>query len=94
METHKAPAVICLVFERHHQRLLKYSEIPSLSPQDFFNLLHEVHPVPSGVHNTNLLDPHDILAVDPAKEQFKDLLEVIFFRSSKAYLDAKTNSLH
>jgi hypothetical protein len=48
MENHKAPALIYLVLERHHQRLLEYSEIPS--PQDFFNLLHKkVHPMPSGV---------------------------------------------
>jgi hypothetical protein len=31
------------VFDRHHQRLLEYSEILSESPQPFFTLLHEVH---------------------------------------------------
>jgi hypothetical protein len=89
MENHKAPSLVYLVFERHHQRLLEYSEIPSLSPQDFFNLLHEVHPMPSGIFESNLLEPQDILDMELAKEQFKDLLDALFFCSWKAYLDAK-----
>jgi hypothetical protein len=66
LDNHKAPTLIYLVFERHHQRLLEYSEIPT--PQNFFNLLHDVYPVPSGVYEINSLDPHDTLAVEPAKE--------------------------
>jgi hypothetical protein len=39
------------------------------------------------------LEPHDILAVEPAEERFKDLLEALFFRSWKVYLDMKTEGL-
>jgi hypothetical protein len=68
MENHKAPALISLVFKWHHQRLLKYSEIPTWSPQDFLDLLHEVHHVSSGVHEHMMLDPYDITAMEPTKE--------------------------
>jgi hypothetical protein len=95
MENHEAPALIYLVFERYyHQRLLKYSKIPTQSPQYLFDLLHGVHPVPSCIHEYMILDPHNITAKEPTnKERFKDLIVALFCWSWTAYLDAKTNTL-
>jgi hypothetical protein len=93
MMNYQAPALIYLVFDRHHQSLLEYSEIQPDSPQHYFNLLHEAHPVPSGLYESQTLEPHDIAAVEPAEERFKDLLDALFCRSWNAYCAAKTDTL-
>jgi outer membrane murein-binding lipoprotein Lpp len=93
MDNYNAPALIYLVFDRHFQRLLEFSEIPSESAQPFFNLLHEVHPVPSGVYESETLEIHDINIVEPAEGQFRDLLDALFCRRWNAYTVAKTNTL-
>jgi hypothetical protein len=90
MDNFRAPALIYLVFDRHHQRLLEFSELPPESPQEFFNLLHEVHPVPSGIYESETLDIDVISVVEPAEESFKDLLDALFYRCWSAYLVAKT----
>jgi hypothetical protein len=59
IESYQAPALIYLIFDRHHQRLLEYSEILPKSPQTFFNLLHGMHPMSSGVYEYKTLEPHN-----------------------------------
>jgi hypothetical protein len=91
MEYYTAPALIYLVFDKHHQRLLEYSEILPGSPQHFFNFLHEVHPMPSGIYECQLLKPHNITTMEPAKECFRDL-DALFYCSWNAYLAAKMDN--
>jgi hypothetical protein len=94
MENYKATALIYLIFDHYHQRLLEYSEILPGSPQHFFNFLHEVHPMPSGIYEYQLLKPHNITTMEPAKECIRDLLNALFYCSWNAYLAAKMDNLH
>jgi hypothetical protein len=90
---HKAPVLVYLVFERHHRDLLRFSELSPRSPQDFFDLFQEVHPVPQGVHQHATLDLGETYAVESAEASFKDLIDALFCRSWLTYLHAKEDIL-
>ncbi len=85
--------LVHLVFERHHQTLLEFLEIPPLDPQDFFTRLHDACTLPGGVHEVASLGPDAIARVQALEEPLKALLDALFCRSWHAYLDSKENAL-
>jgi hypothetical protein len=85
--------LVHLVFERHHQTLLEFSEIAPLDPQEFFTRLHDACPLPGGVHEVASLGPEAIARVQALEEPLKALIDALFCRSWHAYLDSKENAL-
>jgi hypothetical protein len=83
---HKATLLIDLIFEQHHQGLLRFSKMSPEAPQDFFNLFQEVHPIPEGIHQHSMLDLNDMDAIDAADASFKDLLDAPFCCSWTVYI--------
>jgi hypothetical protein len=86
---HQAHFLVYLVFERHHRTLLEFSELSPDTPQDFFDLFQETHPVPTGAHQHSTLELHETYAVDAAEVSFKELVDALFCRSWLAYIHAK-----
>jgi hypothetical protein len=82
------------MFERQHQTLLAFSEIPPQNPQEFFTHLHDTCPLPGdGVHKIVLLGPEAVTHVEALEEPLKALLDALFCRSWQAYLDSKETTV-
>jgi hypothetical protein len=82
-----APDLVALVFEKHHDELLGFSEIDSA--QAFFNLFRTANSIPTGAHEHETLSLVRQQAVEAAQDSLKNILHALFVRSWTAYLSVK-----
>jgi hypothetical protein len=86
-EKYVAEDLIYLTFEKSHESLLAHSEIIDL--QTFFDILNKATEQPNEPYQHGTLSADRIRAVSPLEETFKDMINILFVRTWKAYLSAK-----
>jgi hypothetical protein len=82
-----ATDLVALVFEKHHDELLNFSEIDSA--QAFFTLFRTANSIPTEAHEHETLSPVRQEAVEAAEDSLKNILHALFVRSWTAYLGVK-----
>jgi hypothetical protein len=82
-----AADLVYLVFEKHHDELLDFSEIPSV--QAFFDIFKTTADLPTEAHQHETLSLERQQHVEDARDSLKTALAAIFTRSWTAYLGIK-----